>query len=446
MIDSGLSPGAETRFNSYLDQIGGLLPDKRQRASFAMYAAGLMSDGARKSMEPMAARLTGDPIRVGATYHKMIHFLATPAWEDAPVRDMAAHYAVEEMERHEPITTWIIDDTGFLKQGTHSPGVQRQYTGSAGKTTNCQIGVSLILANSHSEVTVDFKLYIPESWADDPERCRKAHIPDDVEYVPKWKLAWDMLKTAVDSDLPRGVVLTDSAYGNIAEFRKQLTSHGLLYAVDVKSNRLVRRVLSGGTLGMPMTVMQLGRRLKSKFRKCTWREGSKTSLNSRFVRVRVVVGRKNQSPESSEWLLLEWPEGADGPDHFVLSTLPKRTSLKKMVRIVKNRWRVERSYQDLKGQLGLDHYEGRSFIGWHHHVTVALTCYAFLVAECARSFPNRVPGRVTTVRSPTRPERHFRDSLITMRIALARVVLIRWLSRCPCCLRSGTSPHLPNTS
>ncbi len=441
MNDFALSSQVEARFHNYLDQIGGRLRDKRQRASFAMYAAGLMSDGDRKSVEPMAARLSGDPNRIEAIYHKMIHFLTTPAWEDAPIRELAAHYAVEEMERREPITTWILDDTGFLKQGTHSPGVQRQYTGSAGKTTNCQLGVSLVLANSHSDVPVDFKLYIPESWADDPGRRRQAYIPDNVRYSAKWELALDMVETAVDSGLPRGVVLADSAYGTIAAFREQLTSHGLLYAVDVKSNVVVRRVVSGGTLGKPMTVMQLGRRLKSKFRKCTWREGSKTSLNSRFVRVRVVVGRKDQSPENSQWLLIEWPQGADGPDHFVLSTLPKTISLKGMVRTVKNRWRIERSYEDLKGQLGLDHYEGRSFIGWHHHVTVALTCYAFLVAERVRSFPIRPPGRVPTVRSSTRPERHFRDSLITMRIALAKVILIRWLPRCPCCLRPETSSN-----
>lgn len=376
------------RFHRYLDQIGGLLRDKRQRASFAMYAAGLMSDGARKSMEPIAARLSGDPTRVVATHHKLIHFLGTSAWKDPPIRELAARYALEEMERQEPITTWILDDTGFLKQGTHSPGVQRQYTGSAGKRANCQIGVSLVVANSHSEVPVDFKLYIPQSWADDPKRCKRAHIPDDVGYSAKWELGLDMVETAVDAGLPRGTVLADSAYGSIAEFREQLSSHGLLYAVDVKSNIIVRRVGAGGTLGKPMTVMQLGRRLKSKYRKSTWRQGSKTSLNSRFARVRVVVGSDDQcSSEDSQWLLIEWPQGAEKPDHFVLSTLPKDISIKQMVRTVKNRWRVERSYEDLKGQLGLDHYEGRSFVGWHHHVTVALACYAFLVAERARSIP-----------------------------------------------------------
>lgn len=374
------------RFNTYLDEIGTLLRDKRQRASFAIYSAGLLSDGERKSMEPIAARAIADPELVPAMHQKLIHFTTSAAWKDAPIRQMAARYAIGEMERTEVISTWIIDDTGFLKQGRHSPGVQRQYTGSAGKRANCQIGVSLVLANSHADIPVDFKLYIPQSWADDRDRCNDAHIPDDVGYSPKWQLALDMIESALDADLPRGVVLGDSGYGHTYAFRDKLDSLGLKYAVDVKSTTVVRRVGRGGRLGKPMSVKKLGRRLKSKFKKSTWREGTKVSLQSRFTRVRVVVGSDDYKDRQPQWLLIEWPPNEDGPDHFVLSTLPKSMSLKKMLNIVKSRWRIERSYEDLKGQLGLDHYEGRSFIGWHHHVTVALVCYAFLVAERARDF------------------------------------------------------------
>lgn len=387
MSTSGLSPQIENRFSAYLEQIGDLLRDKRQRASFAIYAAGLLSDGDRKSMEPLAARACGDPQLVPAMHQRLVHFTSTAAWKDGPVRRMAARYAIEEMERREPITTWIIDDTGFLKQGDHSPGVQRQYTGSAGKKANCQIGVSLVMANSHAELPVDFELYIPQSWADNKARCRAAHIPDEVGYSPKWQLALDMIESAIEAGLPQGIVLADSGYGQTGAFREKLDSLGLTYAVDVKSNMLVRRVCAGGKLGQLMSVKQLGRRLKSKFKKTTWREGSKVSLSSPFARVRVVVGSGQKNEPNPQWLLIEWPQGEDDADHYVLSTLPKNISFKKLVRITKNRWRIERSYEDLKGQLGLDHYEGRSFVGWHHHVTVALACYAFLVAERVRSFP-----------------------------------------------------------
>ena len=391
MQRAGLSPQTETRFNVYLDKIGGSLRDKRQRASFAVYAAGLLSDGERKSMEPIAARACPDPERVHAMHQRLIHFTTTAAWKDEPIRRIATRYALDEMERHEPVSTWIVDDTGFLKQGKHSPGVQRQYTGSAGKRANCQIGVSLVLANTQAELPVDFRLYIPQSWADDRPRCRAAHIPDDVGYSPKWRLALDMIESAVEADLPPGVVLADSGYGNTGAFRKKLDSLGLQYAVDIHSNTVVRRVGVGGKLGKPMSAKRLARSLKSKFRKTTWREGSKASLHSQFARVRIVVGSEDDDGQTPQWLLLEWPHDADEPDHYVLSTLPKTLSLKQMIRTTKNRWRVERSYQDLKGQLGLDHYEGRSFIGWHHHVTVALACHSFLVAERARSFSPSAP-------------------------------------------------------
>lgn len=387
MRKSALHGDAEVRFNEYMDGIGSVLRDKRQRASFALYASGLLSDGERKSMEPMAARACGDMDRVSAMHHRLNHFSTTKAWKDEPVRRLSARYAIEQMEQHEPISTWIVDDTGFIKQGTHSPGVQRQYTGSAGKRANCQIGVSLVAANSDAELPIDFRLYLPESWTEDRPRCRAAHIPDDVGYAPKWRLALDMIESALDANIPAGVVLADSAYGNTGEFRDRLDELGLKYAVDVQKSTVVRRVGVAGRLGKPMSVDKLARRLKSKLRRTTWREGSKVTLYSKFVRVRVVVGGDHAPRRAPEWLLIEWPDGEDHPTHYVLSTLPKATSVVQLVGIVKNRWRIERSYEDLKGQMGLDHYEGRSFVGWHHHITVALACYAFLVAEKVRAFP-----------------------------------------------------------
>ena len=190
-----------------------------------------------------------------------------------------------------------------------------------------------------------------------------------------------------------------------------------------------------------MTVREIGRRLKPKLRGVAWREGTCATLQSRFARIRVLVDREDGVVRAAEWLLVEWPEGESSPTKFVLSTMPGKISCKKLVHIFKERWRIERSYEDMKGELGLDHYEGRSFVGWHHHVTVVLACYAFLVAETVRSFPPRTPGKQSTTRSQTRPELHYRDSLITMRITLVREVLVRWLPRCPACLRDFTRGH-----
>lgn len=383
-----MQENAGDRLNFYLDGLGKQLRDKRQRASFALYALGLLSDGERKSMEPIAARACGAPEQTNAVHERLVHFAASAAWRDEPVRRYAARYAINAMEASQgPIRTWLVDDTGFLKQGKHSPGVQRQYTGSAGKTANCQIGVSLVMATDHAHVTTDFRLYIPESWAVDRERCRRAHIPDDVLYEPKWALALSMIEDAMAADMPKGVVLGDCDYGNKTVFRDTLDRLGLQYAVEVQSTTVLRRVGKHDKLGSRLPVAEIGAALRSKLRTVTWREGTKVALRSRFARIRVVVDRDDGQMRKPEWLLVEWPEGELAPTKFVLSTLPVTTSLKQMVRTFKSRWRIERSYQDLKGELGLDHYEGRSFIGWHHHVTVVLACYAFLVAEHARSFP-----------------------------------------------------------
>lgn len=379
--------GSVERWQSYLDGLTALLRDKRQRSSFAMYALGLLSDGERKSMEPIAARACGAPERTQAVHEKLIHFLAASPWVDAPVREYATHHAVKWMQTQGPIRTWVVDDTGFLKQGRHSPGVQRQYTGSAGKTTNCQVGVSLVLATDYAHVATDFRLYIPESWAADRERCRRAHIPDEINYEPKWSLALNMIETALASDVPRGVVLADCDYGNKAVFRDTLTTLGLQYAVEIQSTTKLRCVHANGSLGERVAVGEMSRSLRSSLRAMTWREGTKKPLRSRFARIRVVVEREDGTPRKPEWLLVEWPEDEPGPTKFVLSTMPQSVTCKQLVRTFKSRWRVERSYEDLKGELGLDHYEGRSFVGWHHHVSVVLACYAFLVAEHARSFP-----------------------------------------------------------
>jgi SRSO17 transposase len=371
----------------YLVELSKHLRDKRQRASFAMYALGLLTEGERKSMEPIAARACGAPERTNAFHERLVHFTASAAWRDEPLRRAATAHAIEAMQKRSPMRTWIVDDTGFLKQGKHSPGVQRQYTGSAGKTTNCQIGVSLVHATDQAHVTSDFRLYIPESWMQDRGRCRGAHIPDDVDYEPKWALALSMIEQAIAAGVPKGVVLADCDYGQKTDFRDTLDRLGLQYAVEVQTTTMVRRVGKNGRLGVRMSVGELGVMLATKLRTVKWREGTKAKLASRFARVRVVVDRDDGASRRPEWLLVEWPDGEPSPTKFVLSTMPKSTSCKQLVRTFKSRWRIERSYQDLKGELGLDHYEGRSFIGWHHHVTLVLVCYAFLVAEHARSFP-----------------------------------------------------------
>ena len=381
------------RLSNFLDEIGSLLRDKRQRAALALYAMGLLNEGERKSMEPMAARSSTDPESAVANHFRLIRLLSSNAWQDEPIRAFATNYAVEAMQTQASINTWIVDDTGLLKQGKYSPGVQRQYTGSVGKTANCQIAVSLVFANGLSHVVSDARLYLPESWAADRERCRRAHIPDDVEYTPKWALALAMIEQAVSAAVPKGVVLADCDYGNKTVFRDTLTHLELKYALEIQSTTKVRRLGARDVPGQRMAVSDIGRRLRKKFRTVTWREGTNCVLRSRFARIRVLVDREDNIVRQPEWLLIEWPEDEPNPTKFVLSNLPKTTACKRLVRTFKERWRIERSYEDMKGELGFDHYEGRSFVGWHHHVTAVIACYAFLVAELVRSFPPSASGR-----------------------------------------------------
>ncbi len=243
---AALHPEADARLSRYLDGIGDILRTKRRREGFALYACGIFGEGARKSVEPIASRACGSPALAEAMHRKLLRFVGESQWEDRPLREYATRYAVEQMQRRGPVRHWIVDDTGFLKQGKHSPGVQRQYTGSAGKTANCQVAVSLSVANEHAHVPVDMQLYLPQSWADDRKRCRAAKIPEELGYRPKWRMALEMIEAAVDVGISPGVVLADADYGNRTQFRDKLDELKLSYAVAVQKNTSVCRVQGTG--------------------------------------------------------------------------------------------------------------------------------------------------------------------------------------------------------
>ena len=380
------------RLDDYFGRLGRHLKDKRSRESFALYAIGLLGDGDRKSAEPIAARLRADPRETHNLHSKLCYFLGRSVWDDLAVRREAARYALDELARREPITTWIIDDTGFLKQGKHSVGVQRQYTGSAGKITNCQIGVSLCAATATEQLPLDFELYLPKTWTEDAARRNEAKIPDAVAFKTKIELALDMIERAVRDEVPGEIILADAAYGDSTEFRDTVRLLGFDFAVGIQSSLgVVELDAQGRVRGSRETARELAERLGSgAFRRVTWRSGSKAELSSRFCFVRVRTTHDDGVDlEAREpvWLVAEWPEGEAHPTKFFLTTLPQRLSKKQIVRTIKERFRTERMYEDLKGELGLDHFEGRSYPGWHHHVSIVLCCYAFIIAERLRAFP-----------------------------------------------------------
>jgi SRSO17 transposase len=382
-----LDAGAESRLRRYFDTIGVVLGDPRRRESFAIYAMGLLGDGERKSVEPIAARACADPGKADAAHQRLLHFAADSPWSDHAVRSEAAYYALTAMKKREPIETWVVDDTGFLKQGKHSVGVQRQYTGSAGKITNCQIGVSLTVTTRTEHVPIDFELYLPQSWIDAPKRRLEARIPKDVQFKTKPELAIDMIQRAAAAGVPKGVVLADSAYGSSSTFRQEVRALKLQYIVGVDPKTTVNLLdKEGHAHDETISVRDLAFQIHDRngFRRSTWRKGTNEDLTARFAMRRVLPAHDRSEPL---WLLIEWRDGEDEPANYFLSSLPDRTTKRQLVRVAMQRWRTERVYEDLKGELGLDHYEGRRFQGWHHHVTVALCCYAFIVAERVQLFP-----------------------------------------------------------
>ena len=252
--------------------------------------------------------------------------------------------------------------------------------------------MSLTIATRHEHVPIDFALYMPKSWTDDAARREKARVPFDLVFKTKLDLALDMITRAVDDKIPGDIVLADAAYGVSSEFRNTVRMFGLDLGVAVTAStkvwpldKLNRR--RGEPLGAQALGVKLGRRA---FRRLTWRMGPGGKLSSRFAFCPVKVAHDDGTDAGDRepmWLVIEWPEGEDKPTKFVLTTLPRRMTKKQIVRIIKERWRTERAYEELKGELGLDHFEGRSFPGWHHHITVVLCCYAFIVSERVRRFP-----------------------------------------------------------
>jgi SRSO17 transposase len=380
------------RLEGFFDGIGKVLGHASRQAAFAIYAMGLFGDAERKSIEPMACRDSIDPETADAAHQRLLHFASVSPWSDRAVRREATTYALEPLTAREPIEAWIVDDTGFLKQGTHSVGVQRQYTGSAGKITNCQIGVSLSVATRTEHLPIDFELYLPKSWTENASRRREGRIPEEILFKTKPELALDMIRRAIGDGVPKGVLLADSAYGSSFDFRSEIHALGLHFAVGVDPRSSVWRIEDDWQDSDSISVRDLAWALREHggFRRCTWRKGTSKDLTAKFAMVRVIAAHDDGSaPQDREplWLLIEWRDGEDEPANYFLSSLPHRISRKKLIRLVMQRWRTERVYEDLKGELGLDHFEGRRFTGWHHHVSVALCCYAFIVAERVRRFP-----------------------------------------------------------
>jgi SRSO17 transposase len=384
--------------------------------------------GDRKSVEPMAARIA--PGEVGAKHQSLHHFVAKAPWDEAELLSAVRTFVLPKIEKDAPIRAWIIDDTGIPKKGKHSAGVARQYCGELGKQDNCQVAVTLSVASDLASLPVALRLYLPEPWANDKTRRSKAGIPDGIEFQTKPRIALDQVRQAIADGVPKGVALADAGYGNDTAFRSGLTDLGLEYVVGVQGSMTVwapgtqplparawsgrgrrTKLLRRDSNVKPVKVSELAKSLARRaWKTVRWREGTKGDLVSRFAHLRIRPSHRDYwraEPWPEEWLLIEWPEGEDAPTKFWLSSLPAGTPIATLVDTAKLRWRIERDFQDLKQEIGLDHYEGRGWRGFHHHAALSIAAYGFLVAERSPIPPSGVLRQALIARVPT-PNESYR--------------------------------------
>jgi SRSO17 transposase len=388
-------------FDDYMAHLVQGLGHADRHSGLIGYCTGLMLPLSRKSVEPIAARV--DPLHASAKHQSLHHFVAKAQWSDKELLRRIAQWVVPQMN----FTAggwWIIDDTGFPKKGKHSVGVTRQYCGVLGKQDNCQVAVSVTLACEQGSLPVAWQLYLPHVWAEDVSRRTKAGVPEDIEFATKPQIALQQIQGLLSEGAPHHCVLADAGYGIDYAFRQGLTDQGLAYVVGITSAVVVwppgvkplpPKPYSG--TGRPPVVprrtaerqpvnvktMALGLP-NSAFHDISWREGSNELLTGRFAALRVRcaggnVGKARLLPE--QWLLIEWPADQAEPEKYYLSTLPETTALNDLVHAAHMRWRIERDYQDLKQDLGLGHYEGRGWRGFHHHATLSIAAYGFLMAR-----------------------------------------------------------------
>jgi len=401
-MDLRTANDSESRFSGYVEGLVSVIGHADRAGPLRDYCVGLMLPCERKSVEPMAAVTA--PERTAAQHQSLLHFVGNAGWSDERVLAKVREMVLPEVERHGPIEAWIIDDTGFPKQGRHSVGVARQYCGQLGKQDNCQVAVSLSVANHHASLPVAYRLYLPKDWVKDRSRRRKAGVPKEISFKTKPEIALEQLRWACEAGLPRGVVLMDAGYGADTAVRANTTTLGLSYVAGILPNTTVwapgtgplppkkwsgqgrpPKLIRRDARHAPNSVKTLALALPANaWRKIKWREGSADWLSSRFVRLRVRVAHRDYNLTESrpeEWLLIEWPEEEKEPTKYWLSTLPEGIAFHRLVDMAKLRWRIERDYQELKQEVGLGHFEGRGWRGFHHHASLCIAAYGFLIAE-----------------------------------------------------------------
>ncbi|MEX0673255.1 MAG: IS701 family transposase [Gaiellaceae bacterium] len=387
--------GVQDRLAAFVDDVSEGLGHARRRENALVYVRGLIEHGGRKSLQPTLFRLGEDAAR----YESVQQFLADSPWDPTLLLRACAERVAAEIG----VTAWVVDDTGMKKDGEHSPGVKRQWSGTLGKVDNCQITVSVHAVGARGTLPLGWALYLPEEWCDDLERRRKAKIPDQVRFRTKPQLAACLAGEAAGWEIPTAPILADAAYGDNAAFRTGLHEAGLEYVVALGPETGVfgpetrfavpeRKGASGRprSVARPDRKQESVRALAERLPADAWQPlpcrttPAGEEVRSRFAFVRVVAAHpllRDHLPPRCEWLIIEWPEGEDAPTDYWLSNLGENEPRERIARLARLRWTIELDYRQLKGELGLDHYEGRSHLGFHHHTALVSCAHAFLTLE-----------------------------------------------------------------
>jgi SRSO17 transposase len=412
-VDAGAPAGVKERLEAFAGEVLAAAMNRPvQRVNGGLYVRGLLEQGSRKSLEPIVERLGGD-----ADYQSMQQFVADSPWDPALVLKAVAERVVPQID----VEAWVLDDTGFPKDGKDSPGVKRQYSGTLGKRGNCQIGVSVHAVGARGTMPLGWALYLPEDWCSDPQRRRRAKIPDEVVFKTKSELAVELVERAAGWDVPRAPVLGDHAYGENTWLRDRLDQAeceyvlsvgpttkvfelGTLFAVPPKKPGATRGPVRPRPDRKPEPIGKLIERLRAdSVQTVTFRDGpdgEPVTSTFIFARVHAAHGWRDDQrwtgwlqgaevPPREEWLIAEWPEGHDQPTDYWISNLPADTPLEQLARLARMRWKMELDYRQLKGELGLDHYEGRSWLGWYHHTALVTAAHGFLTLERLNPFHPR---------------------------------------------------------
>ncbi len=379
-----LTAQVKKRLEGFLELLDTQLTDKRQWGSLATYVLGLLSPIERKSLEPLAAQVCPCPYHGSAAHQQLQQFSTDSPWRDEPIRTAAVRYALEPMLRHGPVEASIFDDTSHLKKGTHSVGVARQYASCAGKVANCQVTPSLVIATPYAHLPVDIQLYLPQSWTDDPDRRKEARIPEDIPFRTKPQLALEMVDSAQRRNIPLGVVTADASYGTSQLFRLGLRARHLHYLAGVQGSISVQLCRPTGGLAPARSIEQIAQAVPAQDFTLYILPGCPKPRRVLVAFRQVVV--PGDWHNERQWLLIEWRPEEKTPLRYYLCSLPPSTRKRRLVHLLKLRWATEQAYAEMKGELGMSHYEGRKWPGLNHHMSMVIAAYAFVTAEKERSF------------------------------------------------------------